>query len=138
MPDIDTNSAAWRVPPSRYLDSRPAEHGVPAEPRSCYVTMRDGCRLAVDAWVPEGTTGPLPAILIHTPYYRRFAMRPGGEGERCPNAAKFRDAFVPRGYALVVVDIRGTGASFGTRDSFRSPREREDSAEIADWIVAQP
>jgi putative hydrolase, CocE/NonD family len=45
---------------------------------------------------------------------------------------------VPRGYAVVVVDVRGTGASFGTRDSFRSPREREDSREIADWIVAQP
>jgi uncharacterized protein len=45
---------------------------------------------------------------------------------------------VPRGYAVVVVDVRGTGASFGTRDSFRSPRERADSAEIADWIVTQP
>ena len=45
---------------------------------------------------------------------------------------------MPRGYAVVVVDVRGTGASFGTRDSFRSPREREDSREIADWIVAQP
>lgn len=138
MADIDHDSAAWRVPPSRYLDNRPAEFRVPAEPCSRYVTMRDGCRLALDAWVPEGATGPVPAILVHTPYYRRFAMRPGGEGERCPNAAKFRDAFVPRGYALVVVDIRGTGASFGTRDSFRSPREREDSAQIADWIVAQP
>ena len=29
--------------------------------------------------------------------------------------------FVPRGYAVVVVDVRGTGACFGTRDSFRSP-----------------
>ena len=29
-------------------------------------------------------------------------------------------------------------ASFGTRDSFRSPRERDDTSEIADWIVAQP
>ena len=28
-------------------------------------------------------------------------------------------------YAMVVVDVRGTGASFGTRDSFRSPREVE-------------
>ena len=46
--------------------------------------------------------------------------------------------FVPRGYALVVVDARGTGASFGTRDSFRSPRERADYKAIADWIVAQP
>ena len=46
--------------------------------------------------------------------------------------------FVPRGYALVVVDVRGTGACFGTRDSFRSPRERADYKAIADWIVAQP
>ena len=33
--------------------------------------------------------------------------------EVAPNAAKFRDALVPRGYALLVMDVRGTGASFG-------------------------
>jgi putative CocE/NonD family hydrolase len=38
---------------------------------------------------------------------------------------------------MVVVDVRGTGASFGTRDSFRSPKERDDFAEIAQWIVEQ-
>ena len=80
----------------------------------------------------------MPTILILTPYYRRFRLRDGAAGEPSPNAGKYRDAFVPRGYAVVVVDVRGTGASFGTRDSFRSPREREDSREIADWIVAQP
>lgn len=138
MADADGDSRAWRVPPSRYLAARPAEHAVPREPLSCYVAMADGCRLAVDVWVPEGATGRVPAILVHTPYYRRFALKPGGTGERCPNAARFRDTFVPRGYALVVVDIRGTGASFGTRDSFRSPKERADAREIADWIVAQP
>ncbi len=138
MADADLNSTAWRVTPSDYLASRPAEHAIPGAPISRYVTMADGCRLAVDAWVPEGASGKVPAVLIHTPYYRRFAMKPGGQGESCPNAAKFRDLLVARGYALVVVDIRGTGASFGTRDSFRSPREREDAREIADWIVAQP
>ena len=45
---------------------------------------------------------------------------------------------MPRGYALVAVDVRGTGASFGTRDSLRSLRERDDYARIADWVVAQP
>ena len=138
MPDTDLHAKAWTVPPSRYLEQRLPTHAVPAEPLSIYVTMRDGCRLALDAWIPEGAQGPVPAILVHTPYYRRFAMRPGGQGERCPNAAKFRDIFVPRGYALVVVDIRGTGASFGTREGFRSPKEREDGREIADWIVSQP
>ena len=91
--------------------------------------------------MPQPTNGiaqTFPTIALFTPYYRRFKLRPGGSGEANPNTGKFRDFFVPRGYAVVVVDVRGTGASFGTRDSFRSPRERADSAEIADWIVAQP
>jgi putative CocE/NonD family hydrolase len=77
-------------------------------------------------------------MLIHTPYYRRFAMAPGSEGDASRMPESSCDMLVPRGYALVVVDVRGTGASFGTRDSFRSPKERDDAREIADWIVAQP
>ena len=81
----------------------------------------------------------LPTLLILTPYYRRFKLRPGAPAttEPSPNAGKWRDLFVPRGYAVVVCDVRGTGASFGTRDSFRSPAERDDYREIADWIVRQ-
>lgn len=140
MSDRDDLGRAWRVSPSEYLARRPATHAVPA-PRSCYVTMHDGCRLAVDAYVPQaksaGAKARFPTIVILTPYYRRFKLaRPGADPS--PNAAKYRDFFVPRGYALVAVDVRGTGASFGTRDSFRSPRERDDYREIADWIVAQP
>lgn len=146
MGDADAGSRAWRVPPADYLARRPPTHALPDRPISRYVAMRDGCRLAVDVWLPQGGAeggaedgARVPAVLVHTPYYRRFALRPGsGPAEVAPNAAKFRDAFVPRGYALVVVDIRGTGASFGTRDGFRSPREREDAREIAGWIAAQP
>ena len=78
-----------------------------------------------------------PTVLILTPYVRRFELTAGSNIEPSPNSYKYRDMFVPRGYALVVVDARGTGASFGTRDSFRSPRERADYRAIADWIVAQ-
>lgn len=122
---------------------RPPEFAKPAVPFSCYVPMRDGCRLAVDVHLPqplEGGPAPqsFPAILLFTPYYRRFKLRAGATGEANPNSGKFRDFFVPRGYALVIVDVRGTGASFGTRDSFRSPKERGDSREITDWVVAQP
>jgi putative CocE/NonD family hydrolase len=141
MSDRDDLGSAWRVPPSEYLKRRPATHEI-AAPRSCYVAMRDGCRLATDVYLPQ--SGPaadrgarFPAIVILTPYYRRFKVTAPG-AEPSPNAAKYRDHFVPRGYALVVVDVRGTGASFGTRDSFRSPREYDDHREVADWIVAQP
>jgi putative CocE/NonD family hydrolase len=145
MSDSDRSGKAWVVSPSEYIEKRPAIFALPARPRSRYVMMRDGCRLAIDLYLPQrrDTEMPpvrLPTIVILTPYYRRFKLRDGAAAttEASPSAVKYRDVFVPRGYALVVVDVRGTGASFGSRDSFRSPAEREDYREIADWIVAQP
>lgn len=132
-------AGAWLIPPGAYRGTREREATIGA-PTSRYLTMRDGCRLAVDLYLPErpdAAQKPVPTILILTPYYRRFRLTPASTSEPSPNAGKYRDAFVPYGYAVLVVDTRGTGASFGTRDSFRSPREREDSREIADWIVAQ-
>ncbi len=139
MSDSDAGSKAWKVTPSAYMASRPAQHALPALPFSQYVTMRDGVRIAVDVYLPQGLPSGtrLPTIFIATPYYRRFRTA-GPVAEYTPMAFRYRDAFVPRGYAMVVIDVRGTGASFGTRDSFRSPSEREDFREIADWIVAQP
>jgi len=142
MSDSDHKGAAWAVSPSQYLTGRPETFTLPERPVSQYVEMRDGCRLAVDIYVPDGGQIPkqgVPTILILTPYYRRFALREGYDSatEPSPNIALYRDFFVPRGYALVVVDVRGTGASFGTRDSFRSPAERDDLHEIADWIITQ-
>ncbi|WPB56541.1 CocE/NonD family hydrolase [Xylophilus sp. GOD-11R] len=144
MSDLDLNGQAWRVPPSQYAAGRPARWAIGA-PRSRYLRMRDGCRLALDVYLPEtceasGTEAPparVPVIAVMTPYYRRFAVTAPG-AEPSPNIAIYRDFFVPRGYALVVLDVRGSGASFGRRDAFRSPMERGDYLELADWIAAQP
>src|SRR6476620_838866 len=145
MADAVRSGEGWRVSPADYATRLPATFAVGA-PRSQYVAMRDGCRLALDVYLPQGTAAHdeprsrLPTILILTPYYRRFKLRPGAPAttEPSPNAGKWRDLFVPRGYAVVVCDVRGTGASFGMRDGFRSPAEREDYREIADWVVRQP
>jgi hypothetical protein len=142
MSDLPQNG--WRLPPQDYLARRPATYSSSREPVSCYVTLRDGVRLAVDIYLPSDSDGtalakPLPTIVIFTPYYRRFALRSGAPpvSEPSISAGRYRDFFVPRGYALVVVDVRGTGASFGVREGFRSPKERDDYREIVDWIVAQ-
>lgn len=141
MSDHDHLGGAWTVTPGAYLASRPATYAIPTPPRSHYLAMADGCRLALDIYLPqgEGTAGRRwPTILILTPYYRRFALKPGSTGTECsPNVARYRDLFVPRGYAVVIVDVRGSGASFGSRDSFRSPRERDDYREILDWLVGR-
>ncbi len=140
MSDDDFRGQAWRVTPSDYISQRLPAHSI-AQPVSLYLAMRDGCRLAVDVYLPDGTGAAgtrWPTIQIMTPYYRRFRVKDDSAGtEACPGIAAYRDTFVPRGYALVVIDVRGTGASFGTRDSFRSPAERLDHAEIADWTVKQ-
>jgi putative CocE/NonD family hydrolase len=137
MGDSAAGSAAWNIDPHRYLAGRAVEHRI-APPFSRYLEMRDGVRLALDVHLPEGAPGPVPAILILTPYYRRFRLAPGSAAEASPNSAAYREMFVPRGYALVVVDVRGTGASFGCRDSFRSPAERADHAEVITWVAHQP
>jgi len=139
MADNDLRGNAWALPPSQYIRNRPASYDV-LPPKSFYLTMTDGCRLAVDLYLPTWSMGdgPWPTILVQTPYYRRFALAPSAEKvEASPNVARYRDVFVPRGYALVVVDVRGTGASFGTRDIFRSPKERDDGYQIVEWIVDQ-
>ncbi|MDP6707846.1 MAG: CocE/NonD family hydrolase, partial [Alphaproteobacteria bacterium] len=138
---LEQGDGAWLVPPDRYLDQNPPRFDG-WQRSSCYVTVRDGTRVAVDVHLPAAREEGLrfPAIVLFTPYYRRFALKEGYnlEVEPSPNAAQFREAFVPYGYAVVVVDVRGTGASFGWRDGFRSPKERGDYYDVVDWIVAQP
>jgi hypothetical protein len=140
MSDYDT-SGAWKTPASRYLAAHPNRYLVSKKPVSQYVAMSDGCKLAVDVYLPHDESGrvaegPWPTIVIFTPYYRRFVTQDAAL-ECSPNCGRYRDAFVPQGYAVVVVDVRGTGASFGIRDALRSPTERRDYGETAEWIVNQ-
>eukprot|EP00750_Incisomonas_marina_P024608 INCI5132.1.p1 GENE.INCI5132.1~~INCI5132.1.p1 ORF type:complete len:546 (+),score=104.63 INCI5132.1:570-2207(+) len=43
-----------------------------------------------------------------------------------------------RGYALVTVDTRGSGASFGKRPFDLAPAEVADHQEVLEWVIAQP
>ncbi len=137
----EENSPGWHVAPNAYAASRMATYDG-ARLISQYVAVRDGTQLAVDVHLPGDTDNGarFPAICVFTPYYRRFALREGHRNsiDACPTVAFYRDSFVKHGYALVAVDVRGSGASFGCRDGFRSPAERLDHHDIADWVSKQP
>lgn len=114
--------------------------GATGRPRlsSLYVPMRDGVRIAIDLWLPKGL-GPdrkIPAILRATRYWRaQDVVPPDVEHDvNLRTAEVFNDA----GYALVLVDARGTGASFGSRAYEMTADEVADYGQIADWIAAQP
>ena len=136
----DQSDIAWKVSPREYV--RSLDKAYQGERLiSKYVTMRDGIKLAVDVHLPgtEDEQKAYPTICVFTPYYRRFAVNEatGSNIDPCPTIAFYRDNFVNRGYALVCVDVRGSGASFGSRDGFRSPAERLDHHDTVDWVVDQ-
>ena len=107
--------------------------------QSVYVPVGDGVRLAVDVWLPVeriAVGGTVGTVMRLTRYYRAEApQEPGPEADT--NAAA-GDLFNDAGFALVVGDARGTGASFGTRTGELSEREIQDYGELIAWVAAQP
>jgi uncharacterized protein len=113
---------------------------------SQYVTMQDGVRLAVDVYLPKSVPPGerLPALLMQNRYWRaampRWPLRWFIDDLEAllPEYRDFKPFFVRRGFALVNVDVRGTGASFGTLRYPWSPECLRDAVELLDWIVNQP
>jgi putative CocE/NonD family hydrolase len=107
---------------------------------SKYVTVRDGTRIAVDILRPAyngaAEKRPLPVILEQRRYHR--ASIQGGR-IRCQldrGDHPMRD--VGRyGCVYVVVDVRGSGASFGSRTDPNPPVEVLDAYDITEWITKQ-
>lgn len=98
---------------------------------SHYLPMRDGVRLAVSVYFPDHTmpASPVPTLLVQTRYGRATARRPGD-----PRSI---DPWLDAGYASVVVDVRGTAASFGSRTAELGPDEQQDTEEVVAHITAQ-
>lgn len=94
--------------------------------------MRDGVRLAIDFYLPT-TPGPFPTVLRATPYWRTPRI-PLPHLKDQPLDKHFLTSFLKAGYAVVMVDIRGTGASFGSWKGMWLDQEVQDLGEVIDWI----
>lgn len=106
---------------------------------SLYLTMRDGVRLAADLHRPASLAADaaLPTLIYITRYWRDTDFRPGFRWIGAASLAPWR-FLTAHGYAVLTVDARGTGASFGTRAHEWDKAEVQDGGEIAAWIAAQP
>jgi uncharacterized protein len=105
--------------------------------QSLYVPMKDGIKIAIDVWLPAAAkTGKVPTAIRATRYCR--ANR--SETSDPKDNSNFAEAeqWMNRGYAVVIVDARGSGASFGTRRFELSEEETNDYGQVLDWIGAQP
>jgi putative CocE/NonD family hydrolase len=131
------------------------------------ITMSDGVVLSADLVLPgdhaRPTTGPLPVVVTFTPYNKIFQRGFGGSWMRALGAriggsdrrhftgrdllhalaggglaaSGVNPLVVRRGYAWLMVDVRGTGSSTGTWDFFSEPEQR-DYLEVLRWVREQP
>ncbi|MUN38312.1 CocE/NonD family hydrolase [Actinomadura litoris] len=92
--------------------------------RDLRVPMADGVDLLADLHRPRGA-GPLPAVLVRTPYGRRQAL-----------VRVLVGVLARRGFQVVVQDVRGTGGSGGDFRAFHD--ERADGLATLAWLRAQP
>ncbi|MEO9118973.1 MAG: CocE/NonD family hydrolase [Solirubrobacteraceae bacterium] len=92
-----------------------------------YMTMRDGTRLAVDVHLPGGS-GPYPTLVEYAGYGYADPKGPDSGIAAVANLL---------GFAVVDVNMRGTGCSGGAYDYFE-PLQSLDGYDIVETVARQP
>ncbi len=101
------------------------------EIENLWIPLPDGARLAARVWLPRDAAGaPVPALLEFLPY-------------RKSDGTVIRDAlrqpyYAGHGYAVLRVDMRGSGDSDGVLLDEYTTQEHDDAVAVIAWIAAQP
>lgn len=90
------------------------------------VPMRDGITLSADVYLPAGELRRRPVILGRTPYLKATMF-----------TVRHAQQFVKRGYAYVMMDVRGRGDSDG-EDFTPYLYEGRDGYDSIEWCANQP
>jgi uncharacterized protein len=98
------------------------------------IPLRDGIRLAADVIRPHAGGMKFPALVTTSVYTRQLQRSVIALGQ---NEAGVSEFWVPRGYAHVIVDVRGCNDSEGEYDLF-GEQEQCDLYDIIEWIAEQP
>ncbi|GAB0106340.1 CocE/NonD family hydrolase [Nocardia sp. JMUB6875] len=154
------------LPPDARFDIGPELYRYTHRLSDIPIRMRDGVVLSADLTRPGDRSGPdsgpLPVVVNFTPYNKIFFRGSGGPLPRAigrwvgpSDRRRFtgRDllhtpagglfdvlaasrTLVERGYAYLMVDVRGTGSSTGRWDFF-SEDEQRDYLEVLAWVREQ-
>ncbi len=100
------------------------------------IPMSDGVTLRANVFLPS-TSGPHPTVLTVTGYNKDAANPTGSECAGSQVLAGDEPGLAEKGFAVMVMDDRGTGASGGKWESWDA-RTQQDYKEVLSWIQAQP
>jgi len=118
--------------------------------RDVKIDLSDGIQINADVFRPEANE-KFPAIFGFSPYFLAPQTAPITPGpisthsfmlphqERGNGSLEAGDPnfFVPRGYAHIIANVRGTGKS-GGKFCFHGLQEAQDGLELINWIASQP
>lgn len=122
------------------------------EKKKKYIDLSDGTKIAANIFLPTiSKSEKVPTIFIFTPYNRSIVLLDLAWWEKIgakaftgnwgpvfnglPNR-KTLNTLASSGYAVVVADMRGTGASSGFTSAM-SPQLIKDGIEMINWISQQ-
>jgi predicted acyl esterase len=105
------------------------------EEKDLRVNVRDGVRIGVRVYRPEGS-GPFPALFACSPYRYDNNVLPATPLFLWRETGPI-EWYVEHGYAYVHADVRGTGISEGAF-KFLDRSEQHDLYDVIEWIAQQP
>ncbi len=108
---------------------------------SVYIKMRDGIQIAAEVYLPKKLpeNTKVSTVLAQTRYWRAYNFKwPIKWFMKPPRQPWVVKGLTSHGLAVVWIDVRGTGASYGTRPYPFSEEEIKDGAEVINWIINQP
>jgi predicted acyl esterase len=129
-------AAAQDAAPLTFAPKGVTENRFPAatEPLREDIEAHDGILLHARVYRPDTAADPdwrLPVILVHSPYYNGRLL---GSTTRSMDLVEY---FTPKGYAVVLTDVRGTGNSGGCGEQ-DGPNQAQDFATLVEHYAAQP
>lgn len=104
--------------------------------RDVVITMSDGIAVRADVYRPAAA-GRFPALYAVSPYGKEWVHLPATPVFRFRETGHI-EWFVERGYAYVLMDCRGTGASKDGVWEMMGEREQQDMYDAIEWTAAQP
>jgi hypothetical protein len=99
------------------------------------IPMSDGTVMRANVFLPS-STGRFPTVLTVTGYNKDAANPTGQDCEGSQGISSDEPSLTEKGFAVMVMDDRGTGASGGKWEAW-GQRTQEDYAQVLDWIQAQ-
>jgi putative CocE/NonD family hydrolase len=100
------------------------------------IPMSDGVILRANVYLPS-ESGHYPTLLTVTGYNKDAGNPPGTGCSGSQGLGGDEPAMAEKGYAVMIMDDRGTGASGGKWESWDA-RTQQDYKEVLTWIQGQP